>query len=156
MFEKAAAILYGGAYVAERWEDLKDFVEGHPGKTFPVTEQILRSGMKPENTAAKLFENLHELQYYRHRTEQLLKDAVMIMPTAGGTFTREQVRKDPVKTNNLMGLYTNHCNLLDLMAVAVPENSSDRTYPFGITIFGLYDAENLVCETAERFLDGEK
>ena len=55
-----------------------------------------------------------------------------------------------------MGLYTNHCNLLDLMAVAVPENSSDRTYPFGITIFGLYDAENLVCETAERFLDGEK
>ncbi len=155
MFEQAAAILYEGAYVAERWEALQEFVEGHPGKTFPVTEQILRSGAKIENTAAKLFENLHELQAYRHRADVLLKNAVMVMPTAGGTFRREQVRENPIETNSLMGLYTNHCNLLDLAAIAVPENSSDREYPFGITIFGLHDAESVICKTAERFLDSE-
>jgi allophanate hydrolase len=155
MFRKAASILYDGAYVAERWEDLKGFVEGHPGKTFPVTETILRSGNKEENTAAKLFGNLHELQFYRHKTEELLRGAVMVMPTAGGTFTRDEVRENPIETNSLMGLYTNHCNLLDLAAVAVPENSRDTHYPFGITIFGLHEEGQLVCKMAEEFVKTE-
>ncbi|MFI3167385.1 MAG: allophanate hydrolase [Bacillota bacterium] len=156
MFEKAALILYEGAYVAERWEDLKDFVESNEGKTFPVTEQILRSGSKIENTAAKLFGNLHELQSYKQKTKVLLKDAVMIMPTAGGTFSRDEVREDPIKTNSLMGLYTNHCNLLDLFAIAVPENSKDKSNPFGITVFGLSDAENIVTQFCGEFLADER
>lgn len=155
MFYDAALILYDGAYVAERWADLKDFVENHPGKTFPVTEKILRSGGSEDKTAAKLFDDLHKLQYYRHKTKEILENAVMIMPTAGGTFTREEVRKDPVKTNSLMGLYTNHCNLLDLMAIAVPEDTTDEQLPFGITIFGLADSENLVTATAQKFLELE-
>ena len=155
MFSKAALILYEGAYVAERWQDLKEFVENNPGKTFPVTEKILCSGAKAENTAYRLFEDLHTLQKYRHITRDLLHGAVMIMPTAGGSFTREQVRKNPVETNSLMGLYTNHCNLLDLSAIAVPENTQDRVKPFGITIFGLCDKENLVCAFAKAFLEGE-
>ena len=77
------------------------------------------------------------------------------MPTAGGTFTREQVRNDPVNTNSLMGLYTNHCNLLDLAAVDIPENSGDRQNPFGITVFALCDSENIMCAFAEKFLSDE-
>ncbi len=155
MFYDAALILYDGAYVAERWADLKDFVESHEGKTFPVTEKILRSGGSEEKTAAKLFENIHKLQYYKHKTREILENSVMIMPTAGGTFTREEVRNDPVKTNSLMGLYTNHCNLLDLSAIAVPENSNDRALPFGITMFALADSENLLASAAERFISSE-
>ncbi len=155
MFQKAALILYEGAYVAERWEDLKDFVENNEGKVFPVTEKILRSGGKEENTAAKLFGNIHELQKYKQKTKLLLKDAVMIMPTAGGTFSRDEVRENPIETNSLMGLYTNHCNLLDLFAVAIPENTKDSNIPFGITVFGLADAENVVTEICEKFLESE-
>ena len=155
MFYDAALILYDGAYVAERWADLKDFVESHTDKTFPVTEKILRSGGTEEKTAAKLFDDLHKLQYYKHKAREILENAVMVMPTAGGTFTREQVRSNPVGTNSLMGLYTNHCNLLNLMAIAVPENSKDKYYPFGITIFGLSENENLVIRTAEKFLESE-
>lgn len=155
MFYEAASILYDGAYVAERWSDLKEFVESHKEKTFPVTEKILRSGGSEDKTAARLFDDLHKLQYYKHKTKEILENAVMIMPTAGGTFTRAQVRKDPVETNSLMGLYTNHCNLLNLMAIAVPENSKDKDYPFGITIFGLADSENLVIKTAEKFFESE-
>lgn len=155
MFQDAALILYEGAYVAERWEDLKGFVEGHPGETFPVTETILRSGGKEEQTAAKLFGNLHELQAYKHKAHMILKDAVMIMPTAGGSFTRDQVREDPIATNSKMGLYTNHCNLLDMAAIAIPENRDDMIRPFGITVFGRFDREDLVCGFAEAFLDEE-
>ncbi|MBE6869656.1 MAG: allophanate hydrolase [Ruminococcus albus] len=152
-FSEAAKILYEGAYVAERWQDLKGFIGKAPGKIFPVTEKILRSGER--HTAADLFGDLHRLQKYRHDTEALLQNAVMIMPTAGGTFTREQVRNSPIETNSMMGFYTNHCNLLDLAAVAVPENSTDREYPFGITIFGLSTDECLITAAAERFLGSE-
>lgn len=152
-FFDAAKILYEGAYVAERWQDLKDFIRETPDALFPVTEKILRTGEK--HSAADLFGDLHSLQRYRHMTESLLHNAVMIMPTAGGTFTREQVRNSPVETNSLMGLYTNHCNLLDLAAIAVPENSTDREYPFGITIFGLSTDECLISAAAERFLGSE-
>ena len=155
IFYKAALILYEGSYVAERWEDLKDFVDNNPGKTFDVTETILRSGSTPEKTAAKLFGNLHELQFYKHKAQELLEDAVMIMPTAGGSFTRTQVRENPIKTNSQMGLYTNHCNLLDMAAIAVPENTSDKSYPFGITLFALHDSENLLCSLAKAFLESE-
>lgn len=118
MFSKAASILYDGPWVAERWKDLGDFVESHR-KSISVTETILRSGDKPEHTARKVFEAMHQLQEYRMRARHILKDAVLIMPTAGGTFKRDDVRKDPISTNSQMGLYTNHCNLLDMCAIAV-------------------------------------
>lgn len=143
-FYDAAKILYDGAYVAERWEALGDFVESHPDSVFPVTKKILESGKTSEKTAARLFKDLHALQSYWHKAENILKDAVMIMPTAGGSFTRDEVREDPVATNSKMGLYTNHCNLLNLCAIAVPEDISDRSYPFGITIFGLSENTSLV------------
>lgn len=155
MFMDAALILYEGAYVAERWEDLKGFVESHPGSTFPVTETILRSGAGEEQTAAKLFGNLHELQAYKHKVFRMFQDAVMIMPTAGGSFTREEVRQDPIRTNSKMGLYTNHCNLLDMAAIAVPQDSRDRIRPLGITVFGRFDREDLVRGFAEAFLRSE-
>lgn len=154
MFYDAAKILYEGAYVAERWSDLGEFVSAHEESVFPVTRKILQSGASPDKTAARLFDDLHALQAYRQRTAQLLQGAVMVMPTAGGTFTRDQVREDPVRTNSLMGLYTNHCNLLDLAAVAVPQDAQDRELPFGITIFGLSGNLGLVLETAERFRQG--
>lgn len=155
MFNDAALILYEGAYVAERWQDLKSFVENNPGSTFPVTETILRSGGKEEQTAAKLFGNLHELQAYKHKAHIMLKDAVMIMPTAGGSFTRDEVREDPIATNSKMGLYTNHCNLLDMAAIAIPENASDTVRPFGITVFGRFDKEDIINGFAAEFLSEE-
>lgn len=155
MFQKAASILYDGPWVAERWKDLGTFVEEHPGKIFPVTEKILRSGAKPEHTAVSVFQAIHTLADYKSKVREILKHGVLVMPTAGGTFTREQVSKDPIVTNSQMGLYTNHCNLLDLCAVAVPENTTDKELPFGITIFGLAKDEDLILGMAEEFLKQE-
>ncbi|HPU21813.1 MAG TPA: allophanate hydrolase [Thermoclostridium caenicola] len=155
LFEKAASILYDGPWVAERWSEFGAFINQNPGKIFPVTEAILRSGEKKAYTAAKLFEVWHTLQDYRAQARKMLKDAVLVMPTVGGTFSREEVRENPIETNNKLGLYTNHCNLLDLSAIAVPERQDDREMPFGITIFASADSEGLVLGTAEAFLDSE-
>ena len=155
IFERAAKLLYEGAFVAERWADLGSFVEAHPGEIFPVTEKILRSGGQASYTAAKLFDDMHALELYRHRAAELLTDAVLALPTAGGTFTRAEVDDDPVRTNSLMGLYTNHCNLLDLAAVAVPEDAADHEDPFGITLFALHENEHLADGAAQAFLAAE-
>lgn len=155
MFQKAAALLYDGPWVAERWKDLGGFVDTNKDKVFPVTEKILRSGSYSEHTAVKVFEAIHTLQEYRLKAKQLLKDAVLILPTVGGTFTRKKVRENPIETNSQMGLYTNHCNLLDLCGIAIPTESRCEKDPFGITIFALSDGEDIMLGAAKEFLQKE-
>jgi allophanate hydrolase len=147
-FEEAAKILYGGPWVAERWADLGDFVKSHPGKVFPVTEKVLRSGEKPD--AASLFKAIHKLQALKSKVRGLLADAVMIMPTAGGTWTIKNVEDDPIATNTLMGSYTNHCNLLDFCACSIPVAMAAENLPFGITAFALSGAEGLIAAFSQQ------
>jgi allophanate hydrolase len=152
LFAQAAAILYEGPWIAERWADLGGFLNANPGAAFPVTEQILRSGSAAEYDAAAVFTAMHKLQAFKLEARKLLKDAVLVMPTAGGTWSRDEVRANPVATNRDMGRYTNHCNLLDLCAVAVPAEDAAEKLPFGITLFGLAENEGLICGAADAFL----
>ncbi|WP_281888462.1 allophanate hydrolase [Paenibacillus sp. YYML68] len=152
-FTKAAALLYEGPWVAERWAGLGAFVEANPDSVFPVTERILRTGAASEWTAASLFQAMHQLQAYKQEARLLLADAVLMLPTCGGTWSREAVRQDPVGTNRAMGQYTNHCNLLDLCAVAIPTGEAAEAVPFGVTLFALSEHEGLICAAAERIVE---
>ncbi|WP_313998684.1 allophanate hydrolase [uncultured Paenibacillus sp.] len=152
LFSQAASLLYGGPFVEERWAGLGGFIDAHPGSALPVTEQILRSGAAEQYDAASLFKAMHTLQMLKLESGKLLKDAVLVLPTAGGTWSRDQVRANPVQTNNEMGRYTNHCNLLDLCAVAVPSDAAAIGLPFGITLFALAENEGLLCGAAKAFL----
>jgi allophanate hydrolase len=58
------------------------------------------------------------------------------------------VRQNPIEKNSKLGWYTNHCNLLDLCAVAVPSDSAAENLPFGITFFALAENEDLLCGSA--------
>lgn len=154
LFSEAGRLLYEGPFVSERWADLGDFVTSHPGALYPVTEKILRSGEK--HTASELFSSVHQLAHFKSKARDLLKDAVLIMPTAGGTWTREQVRNDPIRTNSMMGGFTNHCNLLDLCAISVPSMEAAEKVPFGITLFSLSEHEDFILGLAEKFLNPSK
>lgn len=155
-FAEAAAILYDGPLVAERWADLSEFVESHPGVTFPVTEQVLRSGAAAKHTAASLFHAMHKLQSFKLAARKLLGNAVLVTPTAGGTWTRDEVRSNPIGANSDMGKFTNHCNLLDLCAIAVPADDAAPQLPFGITFFSLWDQEGLIYGAANTFTNRPK
>ena len=146
-----ASILYDGAWVAERWSDLGAFVAEHADDVFPVTRTILESGNRPDLSAADAFAAYHTVFSARARARALLSDAVLVMPTAGGTFTRDEVRVDPIRTNSLMGLYTNHCNLCDLVAVDVPAGEASEKHPFGITFFSAAAAQGVLLSAAEAF-----
>lgn len=151
VLQKAAEILYGGPYIAERWSALGDFVERHPQDIFPVTKIILESGKGDQYSASALFSTLSRLEEYKLETRKMLQDAVLILPTAGGTFTRAQVDEDPIATNSKMGLYTNHCNLLDLCAVALPSGFAEENLPFGVTAFALSANEGMFSWFAPRY-----
>ncbi|EPR28400.1 allophanate hydrolase [Anoxybacillus geothermalis] len=154
-FAKAASLLYDGPFVAERWADLGPFIESHPQSTFPVTEQVLRSGSSSYD-AASVFRALHQLQSIKLDVHKQLQNAVFVLPTCGGTWTRDQVREEPIRTNSDMGRYTNHCNLLDLCAVAVPAGDAALDLPFGVTFFALSGQEGLICSVTNLFLYGNQ
>jgi allophanate hydrolase len=144
VFAEAAAILYEGPWVAERWASLGAFIEAHPGEAFPVTERILRTGASELHDAASVFRAMHKLQRLKLEADNLLRGGVLLLPTCGGTWTREDVARDPVGTNRDMGRYTNHCNLLDLCAVALPAGEAAKELPFGVTLFAPADQEGLL------------
>lgn len=138
MFSEAASILYDGPWIAERWADLGEFVMRSDGSDMvPVTESILRSGNKEELKADSVFKAMHRLAEIKCRVREILKESILLLPTCGGTYTRKQVDLDPVKTNSNMGLYTNHCNLLELSALAFQTGFVDEKVPFGVTSFAL-------------------
>lgn len=155
LFSEAAAILYEGPWVAERWADLAGFVERHREAVLPVTELILSSGAAERHTASSLFQAMHRLQQYKREAVLLLREAVLVLPTCGGTWTREQVAANPVGANSDMGCYTNHCNLLDLSAVAIPAGEAAENLPFGITLFALADSEHLLAGAGEVLAEGD-
>ena len=153
LFSEIAAILYDGPWIAERWSEIGHFIESQPPNTaFPITEEVLRLGSGSTYSASSVFKAMHKIQLARHQTKKRLEDAVLIMPTVGGTWLREQVREDPIETNSQMGYYTNHCNLLDLCAVALPSGFAEENTPFGITFFARSDSESLICGLGDLYI----
>lgn len=152
IFSEAAAILYDGPWIAERWAALGEFVEKNQGKTMvSVTEKILRSGNKEDLKADSVFKAMHRLAEIKCQVKKILKNSVLLMPTSGGTYTREQVDADPIQTNSNMGLYTNHCNLLDLCAVDFQTGFAAEDIPFGVTGFALSGQEGIPMELAKLY-----
>lgn len=149
---EAASVLYDGPWVAERWSDLGTFITENKQVAFPVTEKVLLSGANPAYDGSSVFRAMHTLQAYKQKTHQQLKNSVLIMPTSGGTWTRDEVRDNPIQTNSSMGLYTNHCNLLDLCAINVPAVDASENLPFGITLFSRNEDEHLITGLADLFL----
>lgn len=144
VLEEAGGLLYDGPWIAERWSDLGPFVESHPDATLPVTHSILRSGEDGRWSAAQLFSAMHRLRVLQREVTALLHDRVLLLPTVGGKWTRAEVAEDPVATNAMLGTYTNHCNLLDLAALAVPVATTESGLPFGVTAFALSHQEDLL------------
>lgn len=142
--QEAASILYEGSWIAERWSAIGNFVENHASDIFDVTRQLLRESENQSFTATELFQDMHRLQALKKRVMKDLTDAVLVLPTTGGTWTIQQAEEEPITTNQQLGLYTNHCNLLDLAAIAVPADHAKTDVPFGITLFSRFDEEHLL------------
>ncbi|WP_149359614.1 allophanate hydrolase [Lolliginicoccus suaedae] len=135
-FLEAARLLYDGALVAERYAAF--------GETIERLSEDLASGINPtvraitmkakDIPARDLVRDQQHLRALRLRALAVLNgfDA-MLVPTAPGHPTIEEVQADPIGANSRMGTYTNFLNLLDMAGVAVPAGEADGGR-FGVTI----------------------
>ncbi|MFZ2449704.1 MAG: allophanate hydrolase [Methylovulum miyakonense] len=135
-FLEAAALLYEGPWIAERYAGIRPFIESHPEQLHPVIMEVLAAA-KDKNAIAA-FDALHRLQQLKRQTATLLQGlSCIVVPTAPRIYRIEEVLADPIRLNSNLGYYTNYMNLLDLSAVAIPAGFYANALPFGITLFSM-------------------
>jgi allophanate hydrolase len=149
-FLETAQLLYGGPWVAERYQSIRNFIDASPQAVFPVTRQITLGGKSV--TAADTFAAFYRLQSLRKVTARVWQDIdVMITPTAPTIYTIEEMLAEPVQRNSHLGYYTNFVNLLDLSAIAVPAGFARDGLPNGITLIGPAFHEAALLDLAARW-----
>ncbi|WP_106400243.1 allophanate hydrolase [Actinocorallia populi] len=135
-FTEAAAMLYEGAFVAERYTAVGEFIDkraGH-GDLDPTVAGII--GRARDIPAHRLFSDQDELAALRSRALAALGDAdALLLPTAPGHPTLAEVAADPLGANARLGRFTNSTNLFDLAAVAAPAGTTGGL-PFGVMLIG--------------------
>ncbi|MFG2782074.1 allophanate hydrolase [Streptomyces prunicolor] len=137
-FTEAAAMLYQGAFVAERYTAVGAFVDkamasGAEGLDPTVTGIITRARDIP---AHQLYADEERLAALRTRALSELADAdALLLPTTPGHPTLSEVAEDPLGANARLGRFTNSTNLFDLAAVAVPSGEVNGL-PFGVMLIG--------------------
>ncbi len=134
-FAEAAAMLYGGPWVAERLAASGALLDRNPGAIHEVVRGILLGARA--KTAAGTFEAVYALaELIRAAKAEWAKMDVLLLPTAGTTCTIAAMLADPVRLNTALGAYTNFVNLMDLAAIAVPAGFRPDGLPFGVTLIG--------------------
>lgn len=137
LFEEAAALLYDGPYVAERYAAVGPFIEANRQAADPTVSGIVLAAK--ERSAVEVFEAGYRLEALKRRATALFADIeFLVVPTAPTTYRVSEVMADPVKLNSRLGTYTNFMNLLDLCGIAVPAGFREagplKGLPFGVTL----------------------
>ncbi|MBG6077579.1 allophanate hydrolase [Polaromonas sp. CG_9.11] len=135
-FRAVACLLYEGPWVAERYQAIRPFIEAQPQALHPVTRAITEKGANI--SAPDTFAALYRLQELKRQTRPVWQGIdCLVTPTASTIYTIEAVQADPIRLNSNLGHYTNHVNLLDLAAVAVPTGFMTQAMagmPWGVTL----------------------
>ncbi|OKI30912.1 allophanate hydrolase [Streptomyces sp. CB03911] len=134
-FGAVARMLYEGAFVAERYDAVGEFIDQADAPDLdPVVRRIITAGR--DIPAYRLYRDLAELARLRDVALAELGEAdALLLPTTPGHPTLAEVAADPVGANSRLGRFTNSTNLLGLCALAVPAGQV-RGLPFGVMLIG--------------------
>ena len=154
LFEEAAALLYDGPYVAERFAAVGSFIEANRGATDPTVGGIVLAAKS--RSASELFEAGYRLEALKRRAGALFSEIdFLLVPTAPTTYRVSEVMAEPLKLNSRLGTYTNFMNLLDLCGIAVPagfrETGPLEGLPFGVTLAAPAFADMRIARFASAF-----
>jgi allophanate hydrolase len=152
-FREAAALLYSGPWVAERYAAVGAFVASHVDDVHPVVGSIIR--LAASKSAADAYRGMYRLEELkRAAAAQWAGIDVMLLPTAGTIYTKDAVQADPIQLNTNLGYYTNFVNLMDLAAVAVPAGFRRDGLPFGVSLVGPAFSDAALLALASRYAGG--
>ncbi|MFE4825427.1 allophanate hydrolase [Streptomyces sp. NPDC056672] len=145
-FTEAGALLYEGAFVAERYTAVGAFVDAHTDDAHTGDTHTGAADLDP--TVAGIIRRARDIPAHRLYADQARLDSLrtaalgalgdadaLLLPTAPGHPTLAEVAADPLGANARLGRFTNSTNLFDLAAVAVP-GGEVRGHPFGVMLIG--------------------
>ncbi len=128
-----AALLYEGAWVAERYAAIRPFIAAHRDALHPVTASIVLGAERL--SAADAFAGIYRLAELRRAADSLWDGLdLLVVPTVPRAYRVAELEADPIGPNSALGTYTNFVNLLDLCALAVPGPFRDDGFPSGTTL----------------------
>jgi allophanate hydrolase len=152
-FFEAGALLYGGAFVAERYAAVGEFIETHRQQVDPVVAEIILGGRSI--TAADYVKDMQRIERLKSLAYAELQDCdALIVPTAPFQPSIADVMADPFGLNRRLGIYSTFCNLLDLCAIAIPAGRTEDGAHFGLTLYGRNGEDQAIASLARR-LTGE-
>lgn len=133
-FFAAGDLLYGGAFVAERYAAVGAWVDDHRQEVEPVVGAIISAAGRIG--APALAADVERLAALRQETAAALAGAAsLVLPTVAFHPTLAEVATDPVGVNSRLGRFTTFTNLLDYCCVSVPVGAVDGL-PFGVSCHG--------------------
>ncbi|TIP58616.1 MAG: allophanate hydrolase, partial [Mesorhizobium sp.] len=148
-FYATANLLYEGAWVAERYAAIADFMDVNEAAMHPVTRKIIGGARKL--SAADAFKGLYALQAYKARLAPVIASVdLFCVPTAPTHYTIGAVLADPIVTNSRLGTYTNFVNLLDMCGIAVPTGKRDDDLPMSVTLLAAAGKDALTATLASE------
>jgi allophanate hydrolase len=149
-FYETAALLYEGAWVAERRAALRSFMEQHADALVPVTRRIVDGAAR--FSAADAFDAIYRLAGMRRAIEPIWQDiAALVVPTSPHAPTLADLEADPIRPNSELGTYTNFVNLLDLAALSVPGPWRADSRAAGITLIGPCGSDGRLASIGRAF-----
>ena len=149
LFE-VAALLYEGPWVAERHAVVQKLLAAQPEALDPAVRQVIARAA--DLSATETFEAMYRLRALQARLRTLWNDIDLLMvPTAPGHPTFEEVQADPLGVNARLGTYTNFVNLLGWCALALPAGRTALGLPFGITFIAAANCDAALLAFAGRW-----
>jgi len=132
-FLAGGALLYRGAWLAERMAAIDEATGGKRESLHPVTRKIIAAG--ESISGAAVFRDRYRLAELRQKTDPIWERIdLLLLPTTGTIYRVAEIEADPFGLNERLGHYTNFTNLLDLSAIAVPNGFQSNGLPAGVTL----------------------
>jgi allophanate hydrolase len=150
-FLSAAALLYNGAFVAERYAAVGEFIEGNPEGLDPIVAKIVRAaGTLPAHQYASDLVRLADL---KAEAERAFAGAdAMLLPTTTHHPSLADVAAEPIAVNSRLGTFTNFANLFGYPAFAVPIDSGAEGENVGVQVLARPFADAIARDVALQVL----
>ncbi len=151
-FFAAGELLYGGAFIAERYAAVGEFIAADPAACDPVVASLVLAAA--DIRAAALVADREHLAALALDVRDALGGVdALLTPTAPLQPTIAAVAADPIGVNARLGRYTAPANLLDLCALALPAGEADGGQ-FGVQLLAPAFHDAVIADIAAR-RDGE-
>jgi len=148
-FADAGKLVFGSAFIAERWMAYHEAIDHHPESVHPEVRSAIEAAR--HYSAADAFEALYAQRILVQQVAKVF-DSIdfLALPTVPTIYRCDEVERDPRKLNANMGYYTYFANPLKLAALSVPAGMMHGGLPFGLSLVGPAFSERALLSVARR------